>query len=409
MRAFAHFVWGRFEHDDCFSAAGTLSYTTVFALVPLVAVVLGVFASFPMFSGWTERITDFVFANFVPSAARVVKGYLTQFASNAYQLTIFGFIALVISALLLMAGIEDSFNRIFRASKQRAWVSRFIVYWSVLTLGPILVAASLAVTSNVFTLSVIGEADRTWHFSERLFRALPFALTWVCLWLAYIVIPATSVRMRYAAVGATLGTLLFELAKRGFAEYLARTNYELIFGALAVVPIFLLWIYLLWLIVLLGASIAAAAGAFRFDANNAGLAPKLQLLGALRLLRLIRAAADKGTPLTRAALALGERSLTDTQVDRLLEALLGLKLVIEADGALLTLRDLHQVAIAELVEDAGLGLPMPADFELLAGPPRADEQQLIAGLKDLAQVQARNLEQPIASWLTSDPPQPIKE
>lgn len=113
LATFARFVWGRFWADDCFEAAAALSYTTLFALVPLSAVALGVIASFAEFAAWSERITDFVFSNFVPAAARVVQSYLTQFAVNAYQLTTVGVIALVVSALLLMSGIEETFNRIF--------------------------------------------------------------------------------------------------------------------------------------------------------------------------------------------------------------------------------------------------------------------------------------------------------
>jgi membrane protein len=408
LATFARFVWGRFWADDCFEAAAALSYTTLFALVPLSAVALGVIASFAEFAAWSERITDFVFSNFVPAAARVVQSYLTQFAANAYQLTTVGVIALVVSALLLMSGIEETFNRIFRASARRNRIARFVVYWTVLTLGPVLVTASLGLTSYLFALPVIDEAERAYHLSERLLRWLPVVVTWVALWLAYTVIPATIVRLRHAAVGATIGTVLFELAKRGFAEYLARTSYEQVFGALAVVPIFLLWMYLLWLIVLLGASIASAVGAFRFDRARPGVGPGLEFAGLLRVLRRVAAASRAGAPLSRPALARDEPTLTDQQIDRFLEQLRSVKLVGRSElGDLVLLREPDDVALSELFFVGGHRFPRPDEVAWLRRSAVDDDGPLLDWLEHVAAAGAEALSRPVGSILSgprSTPP-----
>lgn len=404
---FARFVWRRFWADDCFGSAAALSYATLFALVPLTAVVLGVFASFPAFATMTERITDFVFMHFVPDAARIVQSYLAQFASNAYKLTTFGLIALVVSALFLMAGIEDALNRIFRSSLRRNRSARFVVYWTVLTLGPVLVAASLGLTSYLFALPLIDEVDREYHFSERLLALLPVVVTWVALWLAYMVIPATTVRLRHAAIGATFGTLLFELAKRGFAEYLARTSYEQVFGAVAVIPIFLLWMYLLWLIVLLGASIASAVGAFRFDHARPGVGPGLEFAGLLRVLRRVAQASRAGVPLSRSSLARDEPTLTDVQVDRFIEQLRSVKLIGRDElGEVVLLRNPDDVALSELFRAGGHRFPLPEEVAWLRRSADAADGPMLDWLEAVATSSAEALSRSVGSVLRDASPTP---
>jgi membrane protein len=401
---FARFVWRRFWADDCFGSAAALSYATLFALVPLTAVALGVFASFPSFATMTERITDFVFTHFVPDAARIVQSYLTQFASNAYQLTTFGLIALVVSALFLMAGIEDALNRIFRSSLRRNRSARFVVYWTVLTLGPVLVAASLGLTSYLFALPLIDEVDREYHFSERLLALLPVVVTWVALWLAYMVIPATTVRLRHAAIGATIGTVLFELAKRGFAEYLARTSYEQVFGAVAVIPIFLLWMYLLWLIVLLGASIASAVGAFRFDHARPGVGPGLEFAGLLRVLRRVAQASRAGVPLSRSSLARDEPTLTDVQVDRFIEQLRSVKLIGRDElGEVVLLRNPDDVALSELFRAGGHRFPLPEEVAWLRRSADVADGPMLDWLEAVATSSSEALSRSVGSVLSDAP------
>jgi membrane protein len=398
IAAFSRFVWRRFWADDCFGSAAALSYATLFALVPLTAVALGLFSSFPAFAAMTERISDFVFTHFVPDAARVVQSYLSTFASNAYQLTVFGLIALVISALFLMSGVEDALNRIFRTSLQRNRIARFVVYWTVLTLGPVLVAASLGLTSYFFALPLVDEADREYHFSERLLILLPVAVTWVALWLAYTVIPATIVRLRHAAVGATVGTALFELAKRGFAEYLARTSYEQVFGAVAVIPIFLFWMYLLWLIVLLGASIASAVGSFRFDHARPGVGPGLEFAGLLRVLRRVAAASRGGGPLSRASLSRDEPTLTDVQVDRFIEQLRSVKLIGRDElGEVVLLRDPDDVTLSELFRAGGHRFPLPEEVSWLRRSAGPEDGPLLDWLEAAAKASSEVLSQSVGS------------
>ncbi|MDC6684681.1 YihY family inner membrane protein, partial [Leclercia adecarboxylata] len=128
--SFGRFLWRRFLDDRLFQAAASLAYTTVFALVPLAIVVFGVLSAFPVFDRWSDTLSDYVFSNFVPNAARAAEGYLRQFSASAGQLTAAGFIALVVSLLITLNSVEETFNQIWRVSSTRPKLTRFLVYWT---------------------------------------------------------------------------------------------------------------------------------------------------------------------------------------------------------------------------------------------------------------------------------------
>ena len=293
-RAFALYLWQRFRADNCFQYAGALSYTTVFALVPLTVTVFGVLSAFPVFDQWAERLRGYVFAHFVPAAGATIESYLAGFAANASSLTGVGIAFLIVSALLMMYSIEDAFGRIFRVTRPRAAVSRFVVYWTVLSLGPLLVAAGLAVSTYLFALPLFAGIDRGLGLSQRLLVLVPALVTWLALTLSYAVVPNTEVRWRHAAIGALVAAILFELGKRGFVLYLTNfPSYQRIYGAFAAVPIFLIWVYLSWNIVLLGALLASALSSFRYHPEERRLPPGHEFAALLRVLAaLARAHAD---------------------------------------------------------------------------------------------------------------------
>lgn len=262
---FMRFTVKRFLDEHCLQTAGALAFTTLFALVPLITVVLGILAAFPVFAQWRDKITGFIFANFLPATGDVVQVYFTQFADNASKVTAIGILVLVFSAVSLMLSIEDAFNRIWRVTVARKAAARFAMYWTVLTLGPLLLVAALAVSSYLFALPLLERADEEFSLKTRLLGWLPFLIQWCGLSLAYVVIPNCSVRKSSAVIGALVTALVFEAAKRVFAGYISSgASYQEIYGALAIVPIFIFWIYLSWILVLLGASLTASIAAFDY-------------------------------------------------------------------------------------------------------------------------------------------------
>jgi membrane protein len=256
---FLRFIVRRFLDEHCLLSAGALALTSLFAFVPLITVVLGILAAFPVFAQWREKITVFIFANFVPATGDVVQAYFTQFADNASKATAIGVLILVFSAISLMLSIEDVFNRIWRVRQRRRAAARFAMYWTTLTLGPLLLVAMLALSSWMFAFPLLSGMTGT------VFGWLPLVIQWGALFGAYVLIPNCNVPLRHAAFGALLTALTFEVAKRAFVAYIAGSgSYEQIYGALAAAPIFIFWIYLSWILVLLGASLTASMGAFEY-------------------------------------------------------------------------------------------------------------------------------------------------
>jgi membrane protein len=364
ITTFLEFTWKRFVEDRCLQTAGALSFTTVFALVPLTAAVLGFLAAFPGFAGWRAQITRWVFENFVPAAGSTVEGYLTQFADNASQATAVGVLVLFFSAVSLMMSIEDAFNRIWRVQVARSAGSRLIVYWTALTLGPLLMVAALAISSYAFALPFIGAAEAQFSIKARVLSALPFLLVWSALVAAYAVIPNRSVRLRHAFLGALIAAALFEGAKRGFALYAANyASYQQVYGALAMVPIFIFWIYLSWAIVLFGASLTASLNAFDYRPATQRLPRGQELVGLLRVLARFVTAQREGRGLHSIDLCAAEPFLTDDLLQRYLGDLHRVGLISRGElGEWMVVRDLTTIRLVEIVEEGAYRLPLdPAD------------------------------------------------
>lgn len=248
----------RFIEDRCTRAAESLSFTTLFALVPLMAVGLATLSIFPLFHRLRETIKDFIYGNFVPAAGDVVEGYIDQFIANAGQLTIWGLLFVLAAAFLLMLTVERALNDIWRIRETRTRLHRLLAFWGLLTLGPLLIAVSLAMTTQLASLPVFAGVAALGGLRGALFNLLPIALEVAAFTLLYAVVPNATVRLRHALTGAVFAALLFEIAKRGFGWYISQfSSYRVIYGAVAALPVFLLWIYLSWLVVLLGAVVTA--------------------------------------------------------------------------------------------------------------------------------------------------------
>lgn len=240
--------------SQCTQLASALAYTSMLALVPLLVVGFATLALFPAFEVWQTSLQAFIFRSFVPGMGEVVQQHLVAFAGKARALQGLGGAALLVTVLSLMASIETAFNDIWEVRRARPWGKRLLLYWTVLTLGPLLVGVSLVATSIVVSLPLLQHAVSITGVATALLQSLPVLVTWAAFLLAYKAIPNRAVRWRHAVVGGGVAAILFEIAKRLFAVWVTQfPSQQAIYGAFATVPIFLLWIYLSWLIVLLGA------------------------------------------------------------------------------------------------------------------------------------------------------------
>ena len=357
--SFGRFVLKRFLGDRLFEAAGALSYTTVFALVPLSMVVFGVLSAFPAFHDWGGRLSDYVFSNFVPSAASVLQKYVQQFSNNIGKLTAAGVIALIVSVLVTLTSVETVFNRIWRVTTARPKVGRFLVYWTVLTLGAMVAAASLALSIRFFSLAVFETVPGRW-LEDLMLRLTPVAIEMFAFTAVFKVVPHRTVQWRYAFAGAGLSVVLFELMKWALGLYLGSfDSYQKIYGTLAAAPILLLWIYLGWCTILFGASFAASMSAFRYQPAAMRLPVGYELYGLLRMLGRFAECRQQGRGLHSDELLQMEPILTDALVQEFLGELSAIGVLSRAEsGEWLLSRDLDDVALGELYEACGLRVPV---------------------------------------------------
>lgn len=237
--------------------AGYLAYVTLLSLVPLIAVGVAIFSAFPGFESTRMEIESFLFTNFVPTSTDVIREHISSFAGNANQMTAVGIGFLAAIALLLIRNVDATLNRIWRIKKKRPMMISFAVYWMVLSLGPMLLGASIGVTSYI--VSLVSFADQGIPgFSGFLLKLLPYGISMVGFIMLYTLVPNTRVSFRAAIPGAFFAALLFELTKKGFALYISHfPSYEVIYGAVATIPILFVWVYLSWVVVLLGAEFTA--------------------------------------------------------------------------------------------------------------------------------------------------------
>jgi membrane protein len=368
LNSFSRFLWQRFIDDKCFETAGALSYTTLVSLVPLIVASLAIFAAFPAFADARATLIEFVFSNFVPAAGERMQEYLNGFADNASRLTGISVLVMFFSALSMMVSIEDRLNRIWRVQRQRGWVSRLLLYWAALTLGPVLIVGGIAVASYATALPILNEAAGQLGLRQRLVSTLPFLVTFLTLVLIYMVVPNRRVRWQEAAIGALLGAVLFEIARWGFAHFIhhARTYQQVYGAALAAIPILLLWIYLSWVIVILSASVAASLSAFEYESPSECLPEDAAFLGLLLVLRHFVDAHREGQAVDPEALHAAEPRLPRAAIARYLDDLQRAELIRPGLGGWLLSRSLDSSDLLRVYAHSHYRLPLHPSQEVQA-------------------------------------------
>lgn len=326
----------RFREDRLGLTAGSLTFTTLIALVPLITVMLAVFTAFPMFSAFRGALEQFFLQNLVPdNIAKPVLAALTQFAGKANRMGTLGLVFLLSTALALMLTIDRTLNRIWRVRRERPIAQRLLVYWGALTLGPLALGASLSLTSYALTASR-GVVAALPGGIGLLVDVLQFVLLAIAATALYLYVPNTHVRAVHAASGGLFVAVAFELAKKLLAWYVASVpTFGTVYGAFATAPILLLWIYLVWVVVLLGAVIAAYAPTLQMRVVHLPSVPGRRFELALAMLsRLAAARHTEGHGLNAGQLALALRT-DPLQVEPLLDMLVELGWVgrLDEDGA----------------------------------------------------------------------------
>ena len=361
-------LWRRFREDRLGLTASSLTFTTLIALVPLVTVMLAIFSAFPMFAGFQLALEHYFVQNLVPEAiAQPVLQAITQFAVKAGQLGTAGFAALLVTALALVMTIDRTLNGIWRVRRRRPIAQRVLVYWAALTLGPLLIGVSLTLTTYALT-DTTRFARSMSRMAELGLEATEFLIFAFGVAAFFRYVPNTFVRWRHAIAGGIFVAIGLNLAKRGLAWWVSSMgSYSAVYGAFSAVPIFLLWVYTAWVIVLLGAVIAAYAPSLSMrivDTPGAAGQRFATTVAVLRELDVARRGSARGLALDRIA----ERLRTDTlRIEPLVDTLIEMDWVarVEEEGAqrLVLLVDPATTPAAPLI-DRALMSPTPATQQL---------------------------------------------
>ena len=249
------FLWKRCQQDNIKVPAGHLAYVTLLSIVPCLAVVFYMLSAFPMFSELNKIMEDLIYNNFVPTSGNAIKDHVTGFIENTKKMSMMGIGSLIVIALLLISTIDQTINRIWRCTNKRSIVQAFTIYWTILSLGPIILGSSIALSSYLFS---IVQDQGFLSIGQQLLSFMPFVIAWFAFTGIYTVVPHQRVSFRYSAVGGLVASILLNFGTDLFGLYI--TNFptqQLIYGALAVIPILFVWIYFNWLIVLFGAEVTA--------------------------------------------------------------------------------------------------------------------------------------------------------
>lgn len=255
IRLFLQLFLYRFKQNKLTQAAGYLTYSTMLALVPLIMVIFSVFSAFPVFNEVTGELKQFIFTNFAPSASDTVGQYIDEFVNNSKKMSAVGIISLVVVALMLINTIDRTLNSIWHDTSTRPLVISIAIYWFILTFGPLLIGASIGVSSYV---SIMIDSNLSLPFGFKILSIVPFILTWLIFTLIYSVVPNKKVKLLHSASGALIAAIFFTLGKKAFGWYIVTfPSYQLIYGAMATLPLMLLWIQLSWVVILLGAQLSS--------------------------------------------------------------------------------------------------------------------------------------------------------
>lgn len=372
---FRHLVQ-RYNADGCRESAAALTYMSLFAVVPLMTMMYAMFSIIPSFQGLGDDVEKLLFEYLIPQSGLEVQKYLHEFSDQARKLSMVGGLILVTTSYLMLTNIEKTFNRIWGTVGARRGMAGFLLYWGVLSLGPLLVGTGLLMHTYLLSFQIIVDEVDTLGVTAMLLEYLPWLLTWAGFTLLYLAMPNCRVVGRYAIIGGLLTAILFEFAKFLFGLVVTNSSYHTVYGAFAIVPLFLLWVYLCWMIILGGAELVRSLETFNLSTHKLPLPDLIALV--LICFECLRSQNQGATTGDRDIIRLGVR---EQQWRKLRTILLENKvLVITSQNAYVLARDPSELTLWGLASMPGgkfTDLPDEATRFLVANFPWYEKIELI--------------------------------
>ena len=345
------YLLNRLVEDRLNASAAALTFVTLFALVPLLTVTLSIASALPAADNIEDKLSEFLLQFLLPESSTQVIEYLSTFISQARSLTAFGVIILLVSAILMLRNVEKAFNDIWRNRANRRPLASFLLYWAVLSLGPAAIGFGLGIRAYLFAATNDWGGVDLYGLGSVLISLLPFVISAMGLTFLYVVVPNCQVPLRHAMIGGVFAAVTFTVARMLFTAVMAQSSYTLVYGAFAAVPLFLLWIYVTWIIVLIGGVLAHSLSAYQTDEQ----AQTPTLMKALDILYLFWRAQRKGLGIAELEV-LSANDVLPGGIDadswrRIRDILISEQLLKRLDrGHYLLSRDLHDFTLAELAE-----------------------------------------------------------
>lgn len=354
LRNFTFEVARRYRDDETSLAASSLAYTALLSLVPFMTVLITVFSAMPLFEDTSQQIQDFIFENFVPTTGAVIQDYLIGFVDKARGLTVTMSLAVFVTSILMMNTMEKALNRIFDSKATVRLQRKLMMYWAVLTMGPILVGGGIALSSLVFEYSAFAS------LKGLLVKALPVISATFAFFLIYYIVPNRKVKWRHAIIGALFAAVCFELAKKGFTLYVTSIpSYQKVYGTLATIPLFLIWMFLSWNIILIGGTVTATLETSRWRLHVQNYRTNERLLLVIEVLKILWQASQQGKTVTYGELCGHLHFVPDDELNKQLEWLEENEYIaINQNGDYLLRRDLSTLDFKSLYMKGGYKIPL---------------------------------------------------
>lgn len=346
-----HYLISRFSADRCSENSAALTYMSLFALVPLLTVLYTMASAIPAFQGAEAQMQEILFKHLMPDSSSDIEAYLNDFSAQAKNLTGPGIAFLLVTAILMLRNIEKAFNMIWRTREDRGALSSFMLYWAVLTLTPITIGVALGLSTYLSSFSHALDDLDVIGARAFLLQASPLLLSTAGFSLVYAAVPNCRVPFKHAVIGGVVASLAFNLARSIFTDLVVGSSITFIYGAFAAVPLFLLWIYISWNIVLMGGILVHSLSAYQsYEQANRPLALK-----ALDVLYLFWQKQNSGTTVREIELLANRhtvvRGLDSQSWGELRDILIEKKVITENDkGHYLLSRDLHTIPFWQLKE-----------------------------------------------------------
>lgn len=355
----------QYQAKECQKSAASLTYVTLFATVPMLTVTFSMFSIIPAFQDLGDQLQSLLFDHLLPNSERELGKYLKEFSAQARNLTAFGLLFLLVSAYLMLKDIEQNFNAIWGVTRGRRGVANFLLYWAILSLGPLLLGVALAMSTYLASFRLlVGTYDSLGVF-EWVLQLAPWVLTWAAFTLLFVAVPNCKVSVRHGMIGAFFTMLGFQGLKEAFGWLVGHSSFSLVYGAFAALPLFLLWVNLIWTVVLGGAVFVHTISAHQIDLRHRNYPDLLASL--LILWRCYHSSANGAAVPERTLLHQG---LSAEQWQRIREALVKNRIITaNYQGEYLLSQNLKLLSLQQLAEILKLPRQLPRDQKYLRNLP----------------------------------------